>query len=743
MQSQTRLHIKKKRSSLGSHHRRRRASQRNLIGSNASGATHERAIPSLQCSKPRLEHSGGEKIFANATRGDSVPSFLDPDMIERQMDVEKGFPTAMAHLKSMSASPYVEQRKEDRKWRGVTHVYNADGYPFPRREAEESSFFDQESLDIRGGMRDATMRTDGAHPTATSMPLSLPPSIEEVLSPDVLQLSGGQPRQDGLGLSERSNLAPADQTVEGDETENDFGDTPVQITDMLRERLIELKAEKLHEDREETFLPRRLRLESDAELRLRQQRGEGQEELRLPLKTSKGNHFSVSSSLTFSEKQVMTLSDLEEAEKAKDTRIPISGTALTVSSSLRDDSDTEQQQQAAFFLRHTDGYLPGANSSSYKLDSKSLDDEGFTSHQLSDSSLANPHAVYLLRVLPRASYCSRREASAIIASGQVRVNNVVERNPFRLVRPEDDVHVLGHGSRIRYSPSRLWMYHKPANVLVSRSDVAGRVLISKHARILGMDHLIPVGSLPLRAHGILMLTNDGELSRFLENPKSNIQRTYLLRVRPAIDPILAHKLNTEGININGKQYKNVEFLVNPAAKSRHSVKVKVRGETMHVSQLMQHLGRKIERGGCISFGPFALSTLPVGSIREVTVPLFYARHLGAVWKPFVERDWPYFRRQRVARLRHLARYRELTPKEAEELEQYTYEEVHHALSFESQELAVASEKRMEVMQQRPKLERDQAFARDFIESADCGDFPSADPGWDTEGGILQDITAAR
>lgn len=86
---------------------------------------------------------------------------------------------------------------------------------------------------------------------------------------------------------------------------------------------------------------------------------------------------------------------------------------------------------------------------------------------------------------------------------------------------------------------------------------------------------------------------------------------------------------------------------------------------MPISHLLQHLGRVVERGGRISFGPFALGGLAVGSIREVTVPPFFLQHVGHIWKPFIERDWPFFRRQRVARLRRLSRYRELSAKEVE------------------------------------------------------------------------------
>ncbi|EPY35247.1 pseudouridylate synthase [Angomonas deanei] len=518
-------------------------------------------------------------------------------------------------------------------------------------------------MDIRGGLFSVTDEHERSGPS-------------QMESPDVLQLTGGVASRHGMSLGATSNHSPADATLEEWE-EEEYGDTPVQITDMLRERLMELKGEKLKQERVDTFMPKRLPLCTDAEVKKRKEAERGQQELLALAKRA-------------TKKKARFLADLEEEGD---------GVMKGEESSIRHDGVPEEARLVAKEILHSaENLLPGT-SRSPTFQPKNNADLLERAQQTTDAEAETADAVHLLRTLPRAGYCSRREAAAIIASGQVRVNNVVERNPFRLVRAEDDIHVSGHHSRLRFAPPRLWMYHKPANVVVSRNDPLGRALISRHARILGMDHLIPVGSLPMRSHGVLLLTNDGELSRFLENPASNIQRTYLLRVRPAVDPVLAQKLNENGVNINGKQHRNYEFFVNPAMKSRYSLKVKMRGDVMPVSQLMQHLGRKIERGGRVSFGPFALGTLAVGSVREVTVPPFYMNFVSGVWSTFIERDWPYFRRQRVTRLRRLSRYRQLTPGELEELDNFTYEEVRGALSFESQELEAAAETRAAAMLQ--------------------------------------------
>jgi pseudouridine synthase len=363
-------------------------------------------------------------------------------------------------------------------------------------------------------------------------------------------------------------------------------------------------------------------------------------------------------------------------------------------------------------------------------------------HGSSSHGTANAEGVLLLRCLQRACLTSRREAIELIGSGEVLVDNVVERNPFRRVVASHNIKVRGHTQRLRFSPSRIWIYHKPANVIVSRSDPAGRALFTKHAQMLGIDHLIPVGSIPFKSHGILLLTNDGELANFLSHPKANIQQTYHFRITPAIDPVLANKLNAEGVRIHGVPYKKAEFLVNHANRSRYYVKIKIRGETMPMHQLLGHLGRRIQRGGRVSFGPFTLSGLPPGGLREVTVPPFFAQHVADVWKPFIERDWPTFRRDRVRNLQRISRFRELRAKELEEMDAFTFDEFKDALSYDASALAEEADRVAAVLVQQPRV--DDATGVDvFLHSNRGGNVPFVGGPFDaTPDVFVKDITRA-
>lgn len=599
--------------------------------------------------------------------GVSLPQSLDRSERESLIDVEKYFPLALKHLRSSPKVPEVEEDRMKRHWDQEVHYLNVDGIQIKTNEKTEGakkSFFDQRSLDIRKSSE--SLRQKESDDTTLRA---------ERTPPDILRITGGTPQEHGLNLSTRSNEAPADATMEkeGDLDENRNGDTSMVLTDMLKERMEELKVQKLREDRFTSYVPRRLNLASDAAVA----RAKAEKKKLLQEKIRRKPAVKTATPST-----LVDLAVSAGIEEEGDDTVWNSSKSSSLEGVVSDDGCLNAKE----FLQRITSSVPGlASRSQRKFQRLHRREEGEGEED------KEKDGVYLLRTLPRAGFCSRREAELVISSGKVRVNNVVERNPFRLVRAQDDIHVAGHQFRLRFAPPRLWLYHKPAHVIVSRHDVAGRVLITKHAAILGMDHLIPVGSLPMRSHGALLLTNDGELSRFLEDPSSMIQQTYLLRVRPSITPILAHKLNTKGIYVNHKHIQGVEFIVNPSLKSRFSVKVKAKGDiSLPIYELMRHLGRTIERGGRIAVGPFSLGNLSVGSIREVTVPPHYTEHAGRDWTSFVERDGPYFRRRRILKLRKISHFRELTPKEVKELENAAYTEIQDSMKLEASELDAAT-----------------------------------------------------
>jgi 16S rRNA U516 pseudouridylate synthase RsuA-like enzyme len=348
--------------------------------------------------------------------------------------------------------------------------------------------------------------------------------------------------------------------------------------------------------------------------------------------------------------------------------------------------------------------------------------------------------ILLIRAIARAGVCSRRAAINLVASGKVKIDGVVQRDPFAKVEAHNDIHVEGHRGRLRFCAPRLWAFHKPSFFTVTNNSVDDRrqnTIWNKYSQLLGVDHLIPVGSLPTRCHGLLMLTNDGELAKWLEHKSTRVQSTWIFRVRPPIDPSLALKLNTKGVNIGGVIRKEFHFINFTGGRSRSAIRIKVQApeessssspsnnnnvdddednnqqhnnnnhSLVPVTQMLEAINRRVVRGGRVGYGPFTLSGLPPGGLREVTVPPYYMKYVNPAWVPFIERDWPYFRRDRVQKLIRMSRWRNLNDKEQEEIESFSCDELRRAFEHHtstSAEIELEAKQFAEALVTEPAVE---------------------------------------
>ena len=135
----------------------------------------------------------------------------------------------------------------------------------------------------------------------------------------------------------------------------------------------------------------------------------------------------------------------------------------------------------------------------------------------------------IAKTMARAGIASRREVERLIGLGKVAVNGRILDTPATLVTRDDVITVDGKpigGAQA----TRVWRYHKPAGLLTSHSDPTGRPTVFD-ALPAGLPRVISVGRLDLATEGLLLLTNDGELSRALELPSTSLVRQYRARAR--------------------------------------------------------------------------------------------------------------------------------------------------------------------------------------------------------------------
>ncbi len=230
----------------------------------------------------------------------------------------------------------------------------------------------------------------------------------------------------------------------------------------------------------------------------------------------------------------------------------------------------------------------------------------------------------IAKAMARAGIASRREVERLIGLGKVAVNGKILDTPATLVTRDDVITVDGKpiGSA---QATRVWRYHKPAGLLTSHTDPAGRPTVFD-ALPSGLPRVISVGRLDLNTEGLLLLTNDGELSRALELPSTELVRQYRARARGRVTQAQLDTLK-DGVTVDGVRYGPIEATLDKVKDKAESdgkgpanlwVSVSItEGKNREVRKVLEHLGLTVNRLIRLAYGPFQLGTLPTGSVEEV------------------------------------------------------------------------------------------------------------------------------
>ncbi len=220
--------------------------------------------------------------------------------------------------------------------------------------------------------------------------------------------------------------------------------------------------------------------------------------------------------------------------------------------------------------------------------------------------------------MARAGLCSRRDAERWILEGRVKVNNRKLTTAAFVVGPDDKIVVDGRVLQDAQD-TRLFLYHKPAGLVTTHRDEKGRATVFDQMPA-ALGRVVSVGRLDLNTEGLLLLTNDGELARYLELPATGWSRKYRVRVHGRVNEERLAALK-KGITIEGIHYKSIEAEIDKSAEKKGTntwLHVTLReGKNREVRKVMEALGLSVNRLIRVSYGPFQLGELPVRAIEEV------------------------------------------------------------------------------------------------------------------------------
>jgi 23S rRNA pseudouridine2605 synthase len=221
----------------------------------------------------------------------------------------------------------------------------------------------------------------------------------------------------------------------------------------------------------------------------------------------------------------------------------------------------------------------------------------------------------IAKLLARAGIASRREIERMIAEGRIALHGEKITTPATLLTDVTGLTVDGRPVRPAKA-TRLYRFYKPQRTLTAEFDPKGRPTIYD---VLppGLPRLVPVGRLDFMTEGLLLLTNDGELKRQLELPRTGVVRTYRARAFGHVTQEQLERL-AEGITIDGVRYGSINAnLERSTGRNRWIEMSLTEGKNREVRRVLEHLGLQVSRLIRTAYGPLTLEGLEPGAVDEV------------------------------------------------------------------------------------------------------------------------------
>ncbi len=209
---------------------------------------------------------------------------------------------------------------------------------------------------------------------------------------------------------------------------------------------------------------------------------------------------------------------------------------------------------------------------------------------------------------------TRSEVKIYLKKGFVTVDGIIQKSPDFKIDP--DTHEIAfQGKVLCYQEFYYYMLHKPADVITATEDKVQKTVMS----LLGEDarkDLFPVGRLDKDTEGLLLITNDGELSHALLSPRKHVPKTYFVEVPEKLNLGQIEALE-QGVDI-GDDKKTLPAKIEILDDTHVHLTI-CEGRYHQVKRMLQAVGSEVLYLKRISFGTLTLDeSLEKGSYRALT-----------------------------------------------------------------------------------------------------------------------------
>ena len=218
------------------------------------------------------------------------------------------------------------------------------------------------------------------------------------------------------------------------------------------------------------------------------------------------------------------------------------------------------------------------------------------------------------KYLSESGVCSRRAADKLIEDGEVKINGKSAKLGDDVT--DDDLVTVGGEVVSAVKKYDYYAMNKPKGYVCTVKDDKGRKTVMDLLPP-GIQRVVPVGRLDYDTEGLLLFTNDGELTNKLTHPKNGVYKTYLVKVESYI-PDEALKTLSRGVELDGKYTNPCKVKLIERNKLGTKLHVSINeGRNRQVRRMFEAIGFDIDFLKRISIGELTVSGLDRGDVRKL------------------------------------------------------------------------------------------------------------------------------
>ncbi len=245
----------------------------------------------------------------------------------------------------------------------------------------------------------------------------------------------------------------------------------------------------------------------------------------------------------------------------------------------------------------------------------------------------------LNKFVAHCGVCSRRDAVTIIKEGKVKVNGDVIKEPAHKVTERDTVEF--NGKKLFVSKNLVYiLLNKPKDYITTTDDPQGRKTVLQLTKMATTERIYPVGRLDRNTSGVLLLTNDGELTQKLSHPSYNITKVYEAKLDKSLtkadfDKILGGVALEDGII-------KADSLAYADAKDKSIIGIEIHsGRNRIVRRIFEHLGYDVKGLDRVMYATLTKKNVERGKWRFLSEKeIRLLKYLNASHKKIQTKDKP-------------------------------------------------------------------------------------------------------